>query len=527
MLAPPVRALDGPPTLPSGVASELASYAIVVSRLAPEKGVDVAIDACRAAGITLVIAGDGPEREALEARAAAAGRGVAGATVRFAGRVDDAELAELRARASIALVPSRSAETFGLAAAEAMAAGLPVLASRVGALQELVEEDALVAPGDPVALATAIERLAGDRAAGERGRQRARAVCAPDVVAGRARRAVRRQRISSRRAARPKRADHRADRAGRFLPGRAAAGEAATAWSGSSATATGQRGLGSAEHLRDQVELLERRRCSIRSLRAAIARAGASEIYHLAAPSFVPASWERPGETIAAIAGSTATLLTTVRELESPARVLVAASGEIFGDAAREPAERGQPRAGRALPTRSPSSPPISSSGACASTTACTPAPPSPTTTSPSAVPSASSRGASHAPPPRSRSGARSELELGALDAVRDWSFAGDIVRGAWLMLQQAQPGDYVLSSGVPHTVAEFARGRLRLRRARRRALPARRPGAVRGPREHAQRRRLPQGSRAARLARPSCSFEQLVERMVRADLRELEAAPR
>lgn len=182
VLAPPVRALDALPPPPAGVASELASYAIVVSRLAPEKGVDVAIDACRAAGITLVVAGDGPERAALEARAAA-GRGVAGATVRFAGRVDDAELAELRARASIALVPSRSAETFGLAAAEAMAAGLPVVASRVGALQELVEDDALVPPGDAIALAAAIERLAGDRAAGERGRQRARAVCAPDVVA--------------------------------------------------------------------------------------------------------------------------------------------------------------------------------------------------------------------------------------------------------------------------------------------------------------------------------------------------------
>ena len=47
---------------------------------------------------------------------------------------------------------------------------------------------------------------------------------------------------------------------------------------------------------------------------------------------------------------------------------------------------------------------------------------------------------------------------LGALDAVRDWSFAGDIVRGAWLMLQQEQPGDYVLASGVGHTVAELAR---------------------------------------------------------------------
>ncbi len=180
VLAPPLRALeaaprraeqDGPP-----------SYALVVSRLAPEKGVDVAIDACRAAGLTLVVAGDGPQRAELEARAADA-PGVAGATVRFAGRVGDEELARLRADASIALVPSRSAETFGLAAAEAMAAGLPVAASRVGALGELVEEEGLVAPGDAGALAAAIVRLAGDRAAGARGRERVRAVCAPSVVA--------------------------------------------------------------------------------------------------------------------------------------------------------------------------------------------------------------------------------------------------------------------------------------------------------------------------------------------------------
>jgi glycosyltransferase involved in cell wall biosynthesis len=183
VLAPPVRALDvfAPPV--TRVAPELPSYALVVSRLAPEKGVDVAIDACRAAGIALLIAGDGPERSALEAHAAAAGRGVGGATVRFVGHVDDGELAELRARASIALVPSRSAETFGLAAAEAMAAGLPVAASRVGALAELVEQDGLVAPGDAAALAGAIERLLSDAGAGQRQRARARAVCAPEVVA--------------------------------------------------------------------------------------------------------------------------------------------------------------------------------------------------------------------------------------------------------------------------------------------------------------------------------------------------------
>jgi glycosyltransferase involved in cell wall biosynthesis len=179
VLAPPLRGLDGPP--PRLERSRPVSYALVASRLAPEKGVEVAIDACRLAGLSLVVAGDGPQRAELEARAAQR-RGVAGATVRFAGRVDDAELARLRAGASIALVPSRSAESFGLAAAEAMAAGLPVLASRVGALPELLDDDALVAPGDVPALARAITRLAADPLAGARGRERIHAICSPALV---------------------------------------------------------------------------------------------------------------------------------------------------------------------------------------------------------------------------------------------------------------------------------------------------------------------------------------------------------
>ena len=207
VLAPPIRALAAPAEVapvPSkraeaggaeargsgevadGSAPKLGSYALVVARLAPEKGIDVAIDACRSAGLPLVVAGDGPELAVLQERAARGGRGApagAIAQVRFAGRVDDAELARLRAGASIALVPSRSAETFGLAAAEAMAAGLPVVASRVGALPELVEKGSLVPPNDSDALARAIGRLAGDRAAGERGLARVRTLCAPEVVA--------------------------------------------------------------------------------------------------------------------------------------------------------------------------------------------------------------------------------------------------------------------------------------------------------------------------------------------------------
>ena len=173
VLAPPIPVGD----TPAGAPAE-GGYALVVSRLSPEKGVDVAIDACRIAGLGLVIAGEGPERAALEARAE-------GSEVRFAGPVADAELARLRAGAAVAVVPSRSAETFGLAAAEAMAAGLPVVASRAGALPELLEDDALVEPGDARALAAALGRLAGDRDAGRRGRERVAGLCSPDVVARR------------------------------------------------------------------------------------------------------------------------------------------------------------------------------------------------------------------------------------------------------------------------------------------------------------------------------------------------------
>jgi len=189
VLAPPLRevaarragpgaSVDGgePTQEPAAPAASAGEYALVVARLSAEKGVDVAIDACRQAQVQLVVAGDGPERAALQQRAG-------GSDVRFVGQVDATELARLRAGAAIALAPSRSGETFGLALAEAMAAGLPVAASRVGALPELVDADALVQPGDARALADAISRLAGDRAAGERGRERALALCAPQVIA--------------------------------------------------------------------------------------------------------------------------------------------------------------------------------------------------------------------------------------------------------------------------------------------------------------------------------------------------------
>ncbi|HEY2283334.1 MAG TPA: glycosyltransferase family 4 protein [Solirubrobacteraceae bacterium] len=183
VLPPPLRALSrssshgGPPSREvAGSPAGAEPYALVASRLAPEKGVDVAIAACRLAGIALVVAGEGPELPVL--------RELAGAgEVRFTGRVDAAELDGLRARASVALVPSRSAETFGMAAAEAMAAGLPVAASGVGALPELLEEVSLAPPGDAPALAEAIARVLADPDIARRGLKRIAALCAPDVLA--------------------------------------------------------------------------------------------------------------------------------------------------------------------------------------------------------------------------------------------------------------------------------------------------------------------------------------------------------
>ena len=120
--------------------------------------------------------------------------------------------------------------------------------------------------------------------------------------------------------------------------------------------------------------------------------------------------------------------------------------------------------------------------------------------------------------------GLQQELTLGSLDAVRDWSFAGDIVRAAWLMLQQDRPGDYILASGVPHTVAELAETAFACV-----GLDAERylrvdPSLVR-PVEATPSVGDPAKARERLGWEPLVGFEELVERMVQADLRSLRAA--
>jgi glycosyltransferase involved in cell wall biosynthesis len=134
-------------------------YALVAARLAPEKGIDTAIEAAALAEIPLRVAGDGPEARELTTFAE-----VNGAPVDFTGRLDRAGLARELAGAAMLLMPSRYHEFAGYAALEAMAAGVPVIASDLGALPELVGEEHCIPAADPHALAARMRMLWQDPA---------------------------------------------------------------------------------------------------------------------------------------------------------------------------------------------------------------------------------------------------------------------------------------------------------------------------------------------------------------------------
>lgn len=168
----------------TGTGSNQECVIASAARFVPGKGLDFLIEgfgllAKRGVSARLVIAGDGPERSRLEGLA---GRVVGGdATVEFPGFLDDVR--PLLGRADVFVFPTTTfPEGFGLSALEAMAIGLPVVATRVASLPEIVQDGVtgrLVDPESPAELADALTELARNselRAAmGKAGRQRAEA----------------------------------------------------------------------------------------------------------------------------------------------------------------------------------------------------------------------------------------------------------------------------------------------------------------------------------------------------------------
>lgn len=165
-----------PPAAPrdEGIAP---GYLLFVGRLRIRKGVEVLLEALRAApGARLLIAGDGEHRAALERKAAELGLGPAAV---FLGRCDASRVRGLLSGAAALVVPS-TYEGMPLVVLEAMEAGLPVVASRVSGIPEVVEDGTtgwLVPPEDPDALAAALaEALEHPEEARRRGREGRRRV---------------------------------------------------------------------------------------------------------------------------------------------------------------------------------------------------------------------------------------------------------------------------------------------------------------------------------------------------------------
>jgi GDPmannose 4,6-dehydratase len=209
-------------------------------------------------------------------------------------------------------------------------------------------------------------------------------------------------------------------------------------------------------HIRDRITLHYADLLDQVSLGSVIKKVQPEEIYNLAAQSFVPTSWQQPVLTAEFTAVGVSRMLEAIREFSPKSKFYQASSSEMFGKVREIPQNEltpfyprspygvakvyghhitvnyresygffavsgilfnhESPRRGLEFVTRK-----ISDGVA------------------------------------RIKLGLAKEIQLGNLDAKRDWGFAGDYVRAIWMMLQQKEPLDYVIATGKAHSVREFA----------------------------------------------------------------------
>jgi len=213
-----------------------------------------------------------------------------------------------------------------------------------------------------------------------------------------------------------------------------------------------------AESLGDLVTRIELVRADLLrhdSLLEALRSTRPTEVYNLAAPSFVPRSWEEPIVTAEFAAVGATSMLEAIRQVDPGIRFYQASSSEIFG----EPRET--PQTEQTAPS------PLTPYGVakayahfiagsyrkrygmftCCGILYNHESPLRPVQFLPRKVARAAAA---------ISLGLEDELVLGDLTARRDWGYAGDYVRAMWLMLQHSEPGDYVVATGVSHSVEEL-----------------------------------------------------------------------
>jgi len=209
------------------------------------------------------------------------------------------------------------------------------------------------------------------------------------------------------------------------------------------------------DHIRDKLNFIQGDLLDSNSLSSIICEADPDEVYNLAAQSFVPTSWSQPGLTAEFNAVGVTRLLEAIRRHNIKIKFYQASSSEMFGKVREVPQTEKTP-----FYPRSPygiakvyghwitvnyreSYGMFACSGILFN----------------------------HESPRRGlefvtkkitdgaakiKVGLADELRLGNLDAKRDWGYAGDFVRAMWLMLQQDEPENFVISTGENHSVQEF-----------------------------------------------------------------------
>jgi GDPmannose 4,6-dehydratase len=208
-------------------------------------------------------------------------------------------------------------------------------------------------------------------------------------------------------------------------------------------------------HIRDRIEIVQGDLLDQASLVEAIRTARPTELYNLAAQSFVPTSWNQPVLTGEFTALGVTRMLEAVRQVDPTIRFYQASSSEMFGKVREVPQTELTP-----FHPRSPYG--VAKAYGHFLT-----------------VNYRESYGMytvsgilfNHESPRRGLEfvtrkvtdgvarislGLATELRMGNLEARRDWGFAGDYVRAMWLMLQQDKPSDYVVATGVDHSVREL-----------------------------------------------------------------------
>ena len=205
----------------------------------------------------------------------------------------------------------------------------------------------------------------------------------------------------------------------------------------------------------DRIELVRADLLNHTSLVQALQATRPTEVYNLAAPSFVPRSWDEPIRTAEFAAVGATAMLEAIREVDSSIRFYQASSSEIFGEPHETPqTELTAPRPLTPYGVAKAYAHFIAGSYrkrygmfTCCGILYNHESPLRPVDFLPRKV--------AHAAAAISL-GLEDELVLGDLSARRDWGYAGDYVRAMWLMLQHDEPGDYIVATGVSRSVEEL-----------------------------------------------------------------------